>query len=244
MAPDSQVESEQDSQLEPVEQSPSNRSNGASSDDSSGSQGDGTEPSTEKYAALRDKVLKSSNDTGTVAEALGRRNFLLALFWIALIALAFTFEQIKTRWEYLTIEQKNKRTKDLDTRQQQEVVSPSGLRYADIKIGAGPIPRTGDLLLVEYTIQRPDGTKLISSRDRGQKALGFQLGREPKLSELIPLGLIEGLSTMHKGGKRRLIIPPELGFGDQPVYFQRVRVQPNSTLIYEIELVKVSMAPS
>ena len=202
------------------------------------------EPQTGKYAALRDKLLKSSNDTGTIAEALGRRNFLLALVWIAFLALAFTFEQIKTRWEFLTVEQKNKQTKDLAAGQQEEVVSPTGLKYTDIKVGAGPVPRTGDLILVEYTIKRLDGSKILASKDRGQKALGFQFGMETNPSDLIPLGLIEGLSTMHKGGKRRLTIPPELGFGEQPVFFQDVMVEPNSTLVYEIELVKVSMAPS
>ena len=207
-------------------------------------QPDIAEPQDDQYSTLRAKVLNSKNKTGTVAEALGRRNFLLALFWVALIALAFTFEQLKTRWEYFTVEIKNKRTQDLKVSEQQEVTLPSGLKYVDIKLGAGSTPKPGDLLLLEYTLNLMDGTQIISSRDPGEKALGFTFDPAGQPSELIPLGLIEGISTLHKGGKRRLIVPPDLGFGDQPVFFPQGTVAANSTLVYEVELVKLSMAPS
>ncbi|MEO0373654.1 MAG: FKBP-type peptidyl-prolyl cis-trans isomerase [Cyanobacteria bacterium P01_A01_bin.17] len=198
----------------------------------------------EKFAALRSKLLNSSNDTGTVAEALGRRNFLLALVWIALIALAFTFEQLKTRWEYFTVERKNQQTQELAADEREEVTTESGLKYTDIKLGAGPTPQRGDLLLLEYTLSLLDGTQVVSSRDRNQKALGFTFGNDVELSKFILPGLLEGISTMHKGGKRRLIIPPELGFGDQPFFLPEVKVAENSTLVYDVELVKVSIAPS
>ncbi|MGF1600687.1 MAG: FKBP-type peptidyl-prolyl cis-trans isomerase [Thermosynechococcaceae cyanobacterium] len=198
----------------------------------------------EQYAALREKLMKSNNDTGTVAEALGRRNFLFALVWIALIALAFTFEQLKTRWEYWTVERKNQLTQDLSDHERKEVTTPSGLKYTDLKLGAGPIPQRGDLLLLEYTLSLLDGTKVASSRDRNQKALGFTFGAGAEQSTLIPQGLLEGIGSMHKGGKRRLVVPPELGFGDQEVFFPDVTVVSHSTLIYDVELVKVSIAPS
>lgn len=198
----------------------------------------------EKFADLRAKLLNSNNDTGTVAEALGRRNFLLALVWIALIALAFTFEQLKTRWEYLTVERKNQRTQELATNKQQQVTTASGLKYTDIKLGAGPVPQRGDLVLLEYTLSLLDGTKVLSSRDRNQKALGFTFGSETEPSKLILAGLIEGISTLHKGGKRRLVIPPALGFGDQPFFLPEITVEANSTLVYDVELVKVSISPS
>ena len=207
-------------------------------------QPDAVEHADDKFSALRAKVLGTKNNTGTVAEALGRRNFLLALVWVTLIALAFTFEQLKTRWEYLTIELKNKRTQDLATSERQEVTLPSGLKYVEIKPGAGPTPQLGDLLLVEYTLKLLDGTPILSSRDPGEKALGFTFDPAVQPSELIPMGLIEGISTMHKGGKRRLIVPPDLGFGDQPIFFSQGTVAANSTLVYEVELVKVSIAPS
>ena len=198
----------------------------------------------EKYSALREKLLNSSNDTGTVAEALGRRNFLLALVWIVLIALAFTFEQLKTRWEYFTVERKNQQTQDLAETERQEFTTETGLKYTDIKLGAGPVPQYGDLLLLEYTLSLADGTKVVSSRDRNQKALGFTFGGDTEPSKFILEGLLEGISTMHKGGKRRLVIPPDLGFGDQPFFLPEVTVAANSTLVYDVELVKVSIAPS
>lgn len=198
----------------------------------------------EKFAALRDKLLNSSNDTGTVAEALGRRNFLLALVWIVLIALAFTFEQLKTRWEYFTVERKNQQTQDLAEAERQEFTTETGLKYTDIKLGAGPVPQYGDLLLLEYTLSLADGTKVVSSKDRNQKALGFTFGGNTEPSKFILEGMLEGISSMHKGGKRRLVIPPELGFGDQPFFLPEVTVAANSTLIYDVELVKVSIAPS
>jgi FKBP-type peptidyl-prolyl cis-trans isomerase len=199
---------------------------------------------TQPFAALRAKLLNSKNDTGTVAEALGRRNFLLALVWIALIALAFTFEQLKTRWEYWTIERKNQLTQDLSDQERQDVITASGLKYTDLKLGAGPMPQQGDLLLLEYTLSLADGTPVMSSRDRNQKALAFTYGAGAEQSTLIPQGLLEGIGSMHKGGKRRITVPPALGFGDQDVFFPSVTVTAHSTLIYEVELVKVSIAPS
>ncbi len=193
-------------------------------------------------SALKEKMIKSQSGTGTISEALGRRNFLLALVWIAIIAIGVIGEQIKTRWEYASVEGKNKGTQDLEVGEQIEEVTDSGLRYVDIKVGAGEQPFSGDLCLVQYTLSLEDGTQVISSRDRGQKALAFQLGAARP--EVIPPGLDEGVSTMRQGGKRRLIIPPALGFGDRPVFFPKITVEPNSTLIYEVELVKASIAPS
>lgn len=197
----------------------------------------------DQYAALRERLLRSKNDTGTVAEALGRRNFLLALLWVALIALAFTFEQVKTRWEYFTVELANQRRADLEEGDRQRITTPSGLQYTDIKVGAGPVPQVGDLILLEYSLALADGTPVISSHDAGQKALGFTLGTGDP-STALPVGLVEGIGTMHQGGKRHLVVPPELGFGDQPVFFPTMTVAASSTLVYDVELVRVSIAPS
>ena len=195
-------------------------------------------------STLKQKMIRSQSRTGTISEALGRRNFLFALVWIAIIALGVIGEQIKTRWEYASVEGKNKKTQDLKTSEQMEEMTASGLKYVDIKIGAGERPLAGDLCLVQYTLTLEDGTQVISSRDRGQKALAFQLGASAARPDVIPLGLDEGISTMRQGGKRRLIIPPDLGFGDRPRFFSSITVEPNSTLIYEVELVKTSIAPS
>jgi FKBP-type peptidyl-prolyl cis-trans isomerase len=198
----------------------------------------------EKYAALRAQMLNSQNQTGTIAEALGRRSFILALGWVGIIAIGVIGEQVKTRWEYAQVESKNKQTADLDAGEQEEVATPSGLHYADIKVGAGASPQLGDLCLVQYTLRLADGTKVISSHDRGQRALAFQLGTSVARPDLIPPGLDEGISTMHQGGKRRLWVPAALGFGDLPHRFPTMTVEPGSDLVYEVELVKVSLSPA
>ena len=195
-------------------------------------------------SALKEKMIKSQSQTGTISEALGRRNFLLALGWIAIIAIGVIGEQVKTRWEYASVEGKNKQNKELKLSEQTEEVTDSGLRFVDIKVGAGEQPLPGDLCLVQYILSLEDGTQIISSRDRGQKALAFQLGASTARPDVIPPGLDEGISTMRQGGKRRLIIPPDLGFGDRSMFFSKITVEPNSTLIYEVELVKASIAPS
>ena len=202
------------------------------------------EESAATSSTLKQKMLRSQSRTGTISEALGRRNFLLALGWIAIIALGVIGEQVKTRWEVASVEDKNKQAKDLEASEQTEEITASGLRYVDIKVGAGERPRPGDLCLVKYTLTLEDGAQVISSRDKGQKALAFQLGASAARPDLIPSGLDEGISTMRQGGKRRLIIPPDLGFGDRPMFFPNKTVEPDSTLIYEVELVKTSIAPS
>jgi FKBP-type peptidyl-prolyl cis-trans isomerase len=197
-----------------------------------------------KSAALRNKLLGSKNQTGTIAEALGRRNFLLALVWVGIIALGVIGEQIKTRWEYAQVEGKNKRTPDLQASEQQVVTTASGLKYIDLKIGAGASPQFGDLCVIEYTLKLEDGTVVLSSHDRGQKPLAFPLGTSATRPDVVPPGLDEGLITMRQGGKRRLILSPELGFGDRPLVFSRGNVELGSTLVYDVELVKVSLSPA
>ncbi|NET33251.1 MAG: hypothetical protein F6K19_14725 [Cyanothece sp. SIO1E1] len=194
-----------------------------------------------RFSALKDQVLKSKNQTGTISEALGRRNFMLALGWIAIIAIGVIGEQVKTRWEYAT---RNSKTRELKPNEQREITKASGLRYVDLQVGAGETPRTGDLCLIQYTLTLADGTKVISSYDQGQKAIAFPLGASTGQPDVIPPGLDQGISDMKQGGKRRLTVPPELGFGDQPRFFPQVTVAPGSTLIYEVELVKVSTSPA
>ncbi len=110
------------------------------------------------------------------------------------------------------------------------VIMPSGLKYIDIVVGTGPFPDIGSTVTTHYTGWLEDGTKFDSSRDRGE-SFSFFLG----LGQVIK-GWDEGIATMRVGGKRRLIIPPELGYGKGG--FGDV-IPPNATLIFEIELLEI-----
>ncbi len=111
------------------------------------------------------------------------------------------------------------------------VTTESGLKYYDIKVGDGDSPRRGEMPLVHYTAWLEDGTRFDSTRDRGTP-MHFTLGVE----QVIP-GFEEGVLSMNVGGKRQLVIPPNLAFGEEGA---GDLIPPNATLIYEVELIAIS----
>lgn len=110
-----------------------------------------------------------------------------------------------------------------------EVTTPSGLKYTDLVVGTGASPQTGQTAIVHYTGTLTDGTKFDSSVDRGQP-FTFVLGTGSVIK-----GWDEGVATMKVGGKRRLVVPPALGYGAAP----RPKIPANSTLVFEVELLGV-----
>jgi FKBP-type peptidyl-prolyl cis-trans isomerase len=110
-----------------------------------------------------------------------------------------------------------------------ELVTASGLRFIDEVIGTGESPSLGKTVTVHYTGKLEDGTKFDSSLDRGQP-YSFPIGMGGVIK-----GWDEGVMTMKVGGKRKLIIPPELGYGSQ----DKGTIPPNSTLIFDVELLSV-----
>ncbi len=105
----------------------------------------------------------------------------------------------------------------------------AGLKVEDIKIGTGQEAATGMTVEVHYTGWLTNGDKFDSSLDRG-RPFSFGLG----LRQVIK-GWDQGVVGMKEGGKRRLTIPPELGYGSREIG----PIPANSTLIFEIELLKV-----
>ena len=110
------------------------------------------------------------------------------------------------------------------------VTTPSGLKYTDLKEGTGATPKKGQTVKVHYTGTLEDGTKFDSSRDRGQP-FKFKLG----VGQVIK-GWDEGISTLKVGGRRQLIIPPELGYGARGAGGV---IPPNATLNFDVELLGV-----
>lgn len=111
------------------------------------------------------------------------------------------------------------------------VTTPSGLQYVELEEGTGATPQTGQTVVVHYTGTLEDGKKFDSSRDRGQP-FSFKIG----VGQVIK-GWDEGVGTMKVGGRRKLIIPAELGYGARGAGGV---IPPNATLLFDVELLKVS----
>jgi len=112
-----------------------------------------------------------------------------------------------------------------------EVTTPSGLRIIDVKPGTGPMPKAGQTVTVNYTgwlfVDGKKGKKFDSSLDRNEP-FSFTLGQGQVIK-----GWDEGVATMHVGGQRTLIIPPDLGYGARGAGGV---IPPGATLMFDVDL--------
>jgi peptidylprolyl isomerase len=112
-----------------------------------------------------------------------------------------------------------------------EIIStPSGLKYEVITEGKGAAPKAGQTVIVHYTGTLEDGEKFDSSRDRNDP-FSFKLGAGQVIK-----GWDEGLAMMKVGDRRKLILPPELGYGARGAGGV---IPPNATLIFDVELLDI-----
>ena len=111
------------------------------------------------------------------------------------------------------------------------VTTPSGLQYVDLLEGTGESPRSGANVTVHYTGWLTNGKKFDSSVDRGQPFV-FPIGRGRVIR-----GWDEGVATMKVGGKRKLVIPPDLGYGSRGAGGV---IPPGATLVFEVERISAS----
>eukprot|EP00879_Flechtneria_rotunda_P024800 GHRR01026317.1.p1 GENE.GHRR01026317.1~~GHRR01026317.1.p1 ORF type:complete len:148 (+),score=43.92 GHRR01026317.1:663-1106(+) len=138
-------------------------------------------------------------------------------------------------------------TKDVSN--SKEVVLPSGVKYQDLRIGGGQQPTKGYLVVVDYTL-RADGEEVENTRARG-KPIVYLYGSRPFTGGMCA-GVEQAMSSMQAGGRRKVIVPPELGFGDSGIVLRPTEHMPDkqgivlggAKLEYDIELARVSIPPS
>ena len=116
-----------------------------------------------------------------------------------------------------------------DKKEEKFITTKSGLKYADLKVGDGKEVKKDDTVTVHYTGWLKNGKKFDSSHDGDDKPVTFSLKKVIK-------GWQEGVPGMKVGGKRKLIIPPELAYGKEGAGDD---IPPNAELTFEIELIDV-----
>ena len=110
-------------------------------------------------------------------------------------------------------------------------VLPGGLRVQDLKVGRGALATSGKTVKVHYIGTLTNGTKFDASYDRGEP-FSFSLGGGQVIK-----GWDQGVKGMRVGGKRKLTIPPTMGYGARGAGGV---IPPNATLVFEVELLKIN----
>ncbi|XP_022766330.1 peptidyl-prolyl cis-trans isomerase FKBP17-2, chloroplastic-like [Durio zibethinus] len=187
------------------------------------------------------KPATTVETTDWIASSLTRRFGLGAgLAWAAFLAVGVISEQIKTRLES---SQQEANTRDVE--KQEEVVLPNGIRYYELRVGGGVSPRNGDVVVIDLKGKiEGSGEVFVDTFDGGKKPLALVMGSRP-YSKGMCGGVEYVLRSMKAGGKRRVIVPPNLAFGENGADLgSGVQIPPSATLEYIVEVDKVSIAPA
>ncbi|XP_010459425.1 PREDICTED: peptidyl-prolyl cis-trans isomerase FKBP17-2, chloroplastic-like [Camelina sativa] len=200
-------------------------------------------PSPSQPLTSQQKRKKTVETTDWIASSLTRRFGIGAgLAWAGFLAFGVISEQIKTRIE---VSQEVANTRDVE--EEKEIVLPNGIRYYDLRVGGGATPRAGDLVVIDLKgqVQGTGQVVVDTFGSKGKKKpLALVVGSKPYSK-----GLCEGidyiLRSMKAGGKRRVIVPPSLGFGEEGAELESgLQIPPNASLEYVIEIDRVSIAPA
>ncbi|KAF8022572.1 hypothetical protein BT93_F0168 [Corymbia citriodora subsp. variegata] len=187
------------------------------------------------------KERTTAESTDWIASSLTRRFGLGAgLAWAAFLAVGVVSEQIKTRLE---VSEQEASTRNVE--KEEEVVLPNGIRYYELRVGGGASPRPGDLVVIDLKGKiEGSGKVFVDTFEGDKKPLALVMGSRP-YSKGVCEGIEYVLRSMKAGGKRRVIVPPRLGYGDEGADLGTgVQIPPSSTLEYIVEVDKVSIAPA
>ncbi|KAK1287305.1 hypothetical protein QJS10_CPB19g01825 [Acorus calamus] len=190
------------------------------------------------------KPNQTPESTDWIASTLTRRFGLGAgLAWAGFLAAGVVSEQIKTRLE---VTQQAANTRDVE--REEEVVLPNGIRYYDLRVGGGDYSRTRDLVVIDLEGRvkggGDDNSKAFVDTFKDKRPLALVMGSRPYTK-----GMCEGveyiLRSMRAGGKRRVIVPPGLGFGDKGADLgSGFQIPPDASLEFVVQVDKVSIAPA
>ncbi|XP_010471429.1 PREDICTED: peptidyl-prolyl cis-trans isomerase FKBP17-3, chloroplastic-like [Camelina sativa] len=157
------------------------------------------------------------------------------LTWSGFLAFGVVSEQKKK--SPLNVFQEEDTTRGLE--KQEEIILPNGIRYYDLQAGSGATPSTGYLVVFDVK-GKVHGTEQVfvdtfGSKDK-KKSLAMVMDSRP-YSKGVCEGIEYVLRSMKAGGKRRVIIPPSLGFGSKNVEFgPGLQIPPSATLDYTVEV--------
>ena len=180
---------------------------------------------------------RQADSTDAVATFLTRRFGIAGgLAWLGILTFGVVSEQLKTRREVREAIENTKEVKNAVER-----VSPTGVRSTDVKTGGGEAPRPGYLVAADVVATVVETGAVVVDTRKARRQIVFTYGRA---QGPISRGVLEAVGEMRQGGRRVVVVPPEMGFGNEGAVLAEGNVPPGATVRYDIELARVSPPPS